>query len=191
MPAPADHDARRTELADLAAELIAREGLDALSIRRLAAATGYSTTVVTHYFETKRALLLAVYRACADRAQARVDAAIARDPADLVGCLAAFLPIGAEARRDWRVNFAFWQVALHDQGFAEEQRWWTRHATETIAAIMAGAGGDAELLLTLAEGIAVRAAFEPDWTDERQRDFLRGQLERVAPGRLAHVSDPQ
>lgn len=182
MPPPTDHPARRAELVDLAADLIAREGLEAATIRRLAELAGYSTTIVTHYFASKHALLLDVYEACAQRAQARVDAVLARDPGDLQGCLEALLPIGDEARAGWRVNFAFWQRALHDPEFAEKQRWWTRRAEETVAAVIAARPGAKEdgllarYLVTLIEGIAVRTAFDPRWSDTAQREFLRHEL---------------
>ena len=39
--------------------VIARDGLDAASVRRVAAEAGSSTTVVTHYFADKQALLVA------------------------------------------------------------------------------------------------------------------------------------
>jgi AcrR family transcriptional regulator len=185
MPAAVDHGARRTELVEIAAGLIAREGLDAATVRRLASVTGYSTTVVTYYFPNKRELLLRVYQAAAYRAQARVDASLSADPGNLQGCLEALLPIGDEAFRDWRVNFAFWHLAIDDAAFGAEQRWWTHHE-ELIERVLDSKNGSsprnaaaARFLLTLIEGIAVRAAFDAAWSSDRQREFLTAELRRL------------
>src|SRR5215204_5330597 len=62
MPRPKLHDeALRTRLLDRAAELLSSEGPQALSLRRLAADAGTSTTAVYSLFGGKPALLAAVY----------------------------------------------------------------------------------------------------------------------------------
>ncbi|MDD2669165.1 TetR/AcrR family transcriptional regulator, partial [Zoogloea sp.] len=93
MPAVVDHEKRRQQIAGIAADLISRVGLDALTMREIAAAAGYSTTIVTHYFASKRDLLLYTYRASASNAQGRVNAVLARDPCDLKGSIEALLPL--------------------------------------------------------------------------------------------------
>jgi AcrR family transcriptional regulator len=60
MPAVIDHDARRTALAEIAADLVANGGAEAATVRAVAAAAGFSTKAVTHYFPDKRALLAAL-----------------------------------------------------------------------------------------------------------------------------------
>ena len=72
MPRVVDHEARRAEVAAVAADLIARRGLDGVSVRDVAAAGGYSTTVVTHYFASKRELLLHAYRSAGTATEARL-----------------------------------------------------------------------------------------------------------------------
>lgn len=94
MPPPVDHEARRPKIAEIAAEIIAQEGLEAATMRRVAAIADCSTTVVTHYFANKRELLLWTYRVAAEHAQERYDEAQSRDPTNLMGCLETVLPIG-------------------------------------------------------------------------------------------------
>ena len=72
MPRVVDHEARRAEVAAVAADLIARRGLDGVSVRDVAAAGGYSTTVVTHYFASKRELLLQAYRSAGTATEERL-----------------------------------------------------------------------------------------------------------------------
>ena len=62
MARPKLHDeALRTKLLDRAAELLSSEGPEALSLRRLAADVGTSTTAVYSLFGGKPALLAAIY----------------------------------------------------------------------------------------------------------------------------------
>ena len=76
MPAVVDHDARRAELARIAADVIAAEGVEAATVRAIARAAGFSTKVVSHYFQDKRALLLMTYRfAAGSSAQAAAESA--------------------------------------------------------------------------------------------------------------------
>src|SRR5690606_29622071 len=112
MPRQVDHDERRRAVARIAADLIARGGLEALTIRNVAKAAGYSTAVVSHYFADKRQLLLFIYRAAIERTRSQIDAALAKDRGDLKACLDAILPLNEERRRDWLVWFAFWGMAV-------------------------------------------------------------------------------
>jgi TetR/AcrR family transcriptional repressor of bet genes len=184
MPLPTDHEDRRRALSLIAAERIAATGLDSVTIRGLAAIAGCSTTIVTHYFANKRALLQRTYTDAALRAQARVDGALSRDPADIEGCLEALLPLDDEGLRDWKVYLAFWQTASADPDFAEEQRRWLANARSLIRGALAAAGAtdmdaEARRLLTLVQGIAVQAVFdEKDWSPEIQRQFVRLNLRR-------------
>ncbi|MDT7578857.1 MAG: hypothetical protein QOK35_117, partial [Pseudonocardiales bacterium] len=77
MPRTVDVVERRARVAAAARAVIARDGLDATSVRRVAAEAGSSTTVVTHYFADKQALLVAAvedaYRAVALRMAAHLD----------------------------------------------------------------------------------------------------------------------
>ncbi|GAB3560803.1 TetR/AcrR family transcriptional regulator [Spelaeicoccus albus] len=54
--------ARRDEIVQAAIELAEKEGIGALSVRRVAAATGIGATTLRHYFPTQDALAVAVVR---------------------------------------------------------------------------------------------------------------------------------
>lgn len=192
MPAPVDPDHRRRKIADIASDIISRKGLDAVTIREVAAAAGYSTTIVTHYFANKRALLLCTYQAAALNAQRRTETVLAKDAGDLQGYFEALLPIDAVSLRDWRVYFAFWQLAAIDPEFAEEQTRWMLHARHAIAGVLearsrtdralpsAPLTGLAKRLFTLLQGIAVQAVFDPhEWSAEQQRSFLADELRTI------------
>ena len=58
MPKVVDIQERRAELAAAAAQLIARAGVGAATLRDVAAEAGWTTGALTHYFADKRELLL-------------------------------------------------------------------------------------------------------------------------------------
>lgn len=104
MPAKVDADDRRRRLTLAAAELIADEGIGALTNQRIAERLAASTTIVTHYFRSKRELVLETYQAMATRSRVRVERAIEEQPADrLAGCLHALLPLDDESLVEWKV----------------------------------------------------------------------------------------
>lgn len=188
MPAVVDHEKRRQQIAGIAADLISRVGLDALTMREIAAAAGYSTTIVTHYFASKRDLLLYTYRASASNAQGRVNTVLARDPCDLKGSIEALLPLDEARLQDWKVYLAFWQIALVDPDFSAEQRAQANNARNILQGVLvarAQAGlvpADqvdtlARRLLVCVVGMAVQAVFDPvDWSGDGQRAFLDAEL---------------
>jgi AcrR family transcriptional regulator len=187
-----DHEARRDEVAALATGLIARGGIDAATVRDIAAAGGYSTKIVSRYFSDKRELLLLVYRAAAERARHRLMAARIASGDDVLACTDALLPLDDERRADWAVWLAFWGMAVSDQGFSREQRRRSRSTRKFLAAVIenAVAAGDlpdetdadwmAAELLTAVHGVAVQALFDPlDWPVDRQQAMVRAHHDRV------------
>src|SRR5262245_11172531 len=82
-----DHDERRGEIAEVAMELIAREGLEATTLNRIAGEMGASIRVITHYFADKDTLLLWVYRMMAEQGQQHLAEVLARSPNDLAAML--------------------------------------------------------------------------------------------------------
>ncbi|HEX7784024.1 MAG TPA: TetR/AcrR family transcriptional regulator [Sphingobium sp.] len=187
MPSPVDHGARRRHIALIAADLIANGGLEQATVRKVSAAAGYSTAVVSHYFADKRELLMLAYRTAAEGTQARFDAARARDRRDLVGALETFLPQGEEGVRSWRVYFAFWSATASDPELAAEQAWWLENARRIISEAIRdrfGAREDinacAQSLLIMLQGLAVQAVFDQaQWTPQDQRAFLKRQIDLI------------
>ena len=57
MPKIVDHESRRQELVEAAWRVINRVGIDATTVREIAAESGYSTGSLAHYFATKDDIL--------------------------------------------------------------------------------------------------------------------------------------
>lgn len=187
MGTAAEHDRKRDQMAEVAARLIEREGLDGVTVREVAAAAGSSTTVVTHYFSDKRELLLHTYRFVANREQQRIDAVLEADPCDLQGWLESLLPLDDARSRDCKVWIAFWRAASGDPAFTAEQKLRVLNARRGLRDLLIRRGTGrltkhtsevhARRLLALLMGVAVQAVFDPeDWPAARQRKFFRDEI---------------
>ncbi|MGH3492305.1 MAG: TetR/AcrR family transcriptional regulator [Sciscionella sp.] len=77
MPKQVDHEARRQRIADAVCRLAAREGLDGVSLRHVAAEAGVSMGQVQHYFTSKDDMLLFAFHTLSARVEARLGATVA------------------------------------------------------------------------------------------------------------------
>ena len=191
MPRIVDHDARRRLVAEVATDIVAERGLEAVTFRELADRTGFSTAIVSHYFADKREVLQVTYRHVVRGARQRLLDVVAADPTDVAGALDALLPLDAARRRDWKVWFAFWAVAAADDDLAAVQREGVLRTRQDIAGLLASLPAPpvdgqtaARRVLSTIMGVAAQAVFDPeDWPAARQRDVLRASLTGVgAPG---------
>jgi AcrR family transcriptional regulator len=168
MPIQVDREGQRAHVTSLAADLVAREGVAALTFRRVAEAAGSSTAIVSTYFTGKRDLLLSTFRAAASRTTVRFEAAI-NAGGSLQDCLEAWLPLDEDRLSDWRVILAFWGVAVTDPELAAVQDGHVSRARARVERLLRVERGDdpaelerlAQQILALTLGIALQAVFEP------------------------------
>ena len=108
MPKVVDADQRRIELADAAARVIAREGIDGASLREVAAEAGWTTGALVHYFANKQELLAFTLQTSLDRRRSRHADRAAMSPSEaLHAVLLSALPITPETTLHWIVTLAF------------------------------------------------------------------------------------
>jgi AcrR family transcriptional regulator len=187
MPKFVDIDERRAELAAAAAQLIARSGLGAATMRDVAAEAGWTTGALTHYFSGKRELLLFTFRSSLAQRHAARDARERLAPKDaLVHSLEGALPLDEERRRHWMVTVAFCVQAAGDEELSRAQRDAYRDFRDHIADLVEDCGAAthdeaaarAEHLIAVADGIAVQALFDPaGWPADRQMTRLHEAIE--------------
>jgi AcrR family transcriptional regulator len=198
MPKIVDHEQRREELAAAVWHLASRDGLDAVTLRAVAAEAGWSTGAVNHYFEGKEELLLFAFRTIADRVGRRVAKAreAARDPLELVRELLAIgLPLDRERREETRVWFAFLGLALSRPALARAQGAAYAQWRRLVASALEQAQAEGELgsaidplreaaaLVALVDGLAVQAMFEPRGPSaRRQLELLDARLAELRAG---------
>ena len=187
MPKVVDIAERRAELAAAAAQLIARAGVGAATLRDVAAEAGWTTGALTHYFADKRELLLFTFRSSLARRHAARDA---RDPSRpkeaLLSSLEGALPLDDDGRRHWMVTVAFCAQAAGDEELSDAQRDAYRDFRDGLADLVrrvVGASSDdamarAEQLIAVADGIAMQALFDPEsWPPARQLELLHTTVE--------------
>ena len=129
MPAKVDAEDRRHRLVLAAAELIADEGISALTNAKIAKRISGSTTMVTHYFRSKRELLLDTYQTMASRSRARLEHAMRESDDPLAACLRALLPLDDATRLEWKVWLAYQGMSVGDP---ELTRIWASRAASAV-----------------------------------------------------------
>lgn len=127
MPKRVDHEARRRAIAEAIFEVIGSRGLEAVSLRDVAAQAGVSMGAVQHYFASKEQMLLFALGHMRDRVLARMQAglaAIAEPTAqEIVRAAAkAMLPMGEQGRQEAIVAGAFYSVATVHPAYADVLR---------------------------------------------------------------------
>ncbi|MCO1617238.1 TetR/AcrR family transcriptional regulator [Micromonospora tulbaghiae] len=130
MPKRVDHRERRALIADALMRVAAEQGLEAVSLRHVAAAAEVSPGMVQHYFRTRDEMMVFALAVVRERNEARVRRAVealGATPAPralLRAMLAELLPLDEDRRADGRVALAFLAytavrpavaAALHDE----------------------------------------------------------------------------
>lgn len=124
MPRTVDRRERRELLADALMRLAAQQGLEAVSLRHVAAEAGVSTGMVQHYFRTKDEMMAFAFEMVTDRIRARSQAAAAPEtPRELVrGLLLEILPLDETRRLENHVVLAFLAYAAVKPSIAAGSR---------------------------------------------------------------------
>ncbi|MFL1378588.1 TetR/AcrR family transcriptional regulator [Nocardiopsis protaetiae] len=200
MPRTADQDLRRAQIADAVYDLIAADGLAAVTVARTADRAGISVGLVQHYFPAKDDMLLHAFE--------RVGAAVAARVADLVAegtrhersiaevlaaALAEHLPLDARRRAEFRVTRTFAGRALDNPRLAGVD---ARTAAALRAEIARGVANGFECgevdpatdpalaaarLAAAAEGLAT-AVYRDPGEQERALAVLRAEVGSVFTG---------
>jgi AcrR family transcriptional regulator len=116
VPKIVDHHQRRLELVDATWRIIAERGIDAATMREIAAAAGFTNGALKPYFDSKDRLLDFAFEHIFDQTNRRMQAATA----GLAGreALRAYcheiLPLDDERLAEARVAIAFWNRAVRD-----------------------------------------------------------------------------
>lgn len=156
--------------------IAADRGLEAVSLRHVAAEAGVSTGMVQHYFRTKDEMMVFALDVVSDRVQARLTAGageLGDDPSPksvVRALLVQLLPLDEERRLEGHVGLAFFAYAAVKPAIAAGLRENTAgmrafiadhvraaRASDGTAGGLAGIGADdaATALLALVEGLGM------------------------------------
>ncbi|MFG3053561.1 TetR/AcrR family transcriptional regulator [Kitasatospora sp. NPDC048239] len=126
MAAQADHEERRRQIAEALLRIADTQGLQAASMRAVAAEAGVSLRLVQYYFTTKEGLLLDALARLGAQLQARMEqwiraAGSPPTPRGIVtAVLSCILPTDPESRRITRTYSAYYTLVLSDPEVLEK-----------------------------------------------------------------------
>jgi AcrR family transcriptional regulator/DNA-binding transcriptional regulator YdaS (Cro superfamily) len=120
-----DADARRVQILEATARLIAQHGIHAVRVADIARACGTSTGAVHYYFPAKDGALRAALLFYADRLHARLEREFQAvgDAVEMLRRLVEVqLPSGDEDIQEWSVWIQSWTAAMLEPALREGQR---------------------------------------------------------------------
>ncbi|MCK2023344.1 TetR family transcriptional regulator [Microbacterium sp. kSW2-24] len=189
MPKNVDHDARRADIVRAVWRLIARDGIEAASMRRMAEELGFANGALAGYFPHKRAILAAafrhVYTATNDRYEVDRQRGLRGLPA-LRAFLLQVFPLDEERLLEARIAIPFMEHAAHDaemrELYVELMAGWQRELRVLLhEAIDEGdAAPDLDIdvvvahLIGVSQGVQASRVLNPDDTSPA---VLRGMIE--------------
>jgi AcrR family transcriptional regulator len=176
---------QRRLIAECACRLIADGGLEAATMRAIAADLGCTTGLITHYFPAKEELLLAALRVALREVAAGYDPDSApRTLDDWVDQMIESFPTDEPKRVFWCVFGALQAASLANERLAEAVRHFADRNKPTLEALVTQALPDdqaeraaelTDVLWLIADGIGVSAALHgQQLTPERVRQAMRG-----------------
>ncbi|MEC7763424.1 MAG: TetR/AcrR family transcriptional regulator [Pseudomonadota bacterium] len=192
MPIAVDHQSRKMFVAETTARQIAEVGLEATSLRTVARAAGFSTSIITHYFDSKAALLSFTYESVAAKRGARLDRIMAKSTDPLADATVALLPIGPDGREDWLVYCAYLASGIARSEMAGVQAKWIQRTEQLFEEMITeefgptrdgvSARDTALRLVSMVTGLSVMNVVDPDRHSEadlrriarREVEILRG-----------------
>jgi DNA-binding transcriptional regulator YbjK len=185
MPKIVDREERRAELATALWRLVVRDGIEAASIRRVAAEAGHSTGSLRHYFATHSELLAFAMELVVQRVSERVGQLWpSDDPRETAArILHEVLPLDDDRRAEMQVWLAFTARALVEpnlRGLRDEAHTGLRSLCLTSVQLLGGGEAEAERVHALIDGLALHAVLDPETTTpERQVELLGAELDAV------------
>ncbi len=126
MSARVDHEQRRAQIAEALLRIADTQGLQAASMRVVAAEAGVSLRLVQYYFHTKDELLMGALARLSAQLQIRMQTWIAAagsppTPRSITtAILSSILPTDAESRRITRTYAAYYALVLSEPRLAEQ-----------------------------------------------------------------------
>jgi AcrR family transcriptional regulator len=192
LPRHVDHDERRAVIAEAAWRLIAERGVDAVTLREIAATIGMANGALKHYFPDKSSIVRTAFTSVFESTNTRVRDRLgtATGLAGLrIFCLEV-MPVAPVTRLEARVVLPFWQRALGDPelavAYVAAMAYWRAQIRDFLAAARAeGSVTSAvtddvltEQVLAMINGVQALAVLDPAaTTPESQRRMLDAFLD--------------
>lgn len=200
MPKVVDVEQRRAHIVDAVFRLVAQGGVEAASLRNVAAESGLNIGSVRHYFESHNALMLAATETMAERVSARMEAHgdrlqaafMAGDDrameAAVFAIFAELLPLDGQRRVECAVWLAFAERARVSPELRPAADAMHRDVIRHTTDLLAGAGvpdpdDRAAVLATAVDGLTLAGLSWPaDYPPAKQERLLSVLLRQAFAG---------
>lgn len=194
MPKIVDHDRQRETFAEAAMRLIARNGLEGVTMRAVAAEAGLSYGSLFHYFDSKEALLMHAVRMTIGRQTRRVNEYSGQyDGLEALEHLLCDDAVTSESSRDaWLVWMAFQYQAALRESFGEMNAELVAGWRQRIRSLLNDAKSDGEIgeeidtdieasaLWAYSSGIGQLGVLHPDsFPPRRQKALITNYLDKL------------
>lgn len=188
MPKLVDAEERRNFIAGIAAELIAEEGLEHATVRRIAKRAGATRGLVAYHFENKSDIIELAINEINRRYTARERRLIKnkRGLSALHARLSCLLPLNKQASKEWRMRLRFWGAndkelrAIQQKRVVEAYRIFSECLAEALELHEIPASIDidatAKRIQAVVVGLSAIAIVESDSIDKR---YLKNELDRL------------
>jgi AcrR family transcriptional regulator len=123
VPKIVDHDRRREEIAQVACQVVAEVGFRQATIARIARASGYTTGMVAHYYDSKQDIILAALRLILKRIEERLKRREGEGDADLLAVLSEALALDKQRFIECAFWMAFWGQVSADKTLKRLNAW--------------------------------------------------------------------
>ncbi|GAA0935387.1 TetR/AcrR family transcriptional regulator [Actinocorallia libanotica] len=183
MPRIVDHEARRRELTEALWRVIHRDGIEAVSVRTVAAEAGCSPGALRHYFPEQKDLIVSAMDRMSERAGARITALEPTgSPVDrLLAYCEQLVPVDDERRFEAGAWLGFITRARRDPELRELSDRVQRSLRGFLSQALDGLGFDADEVVrlhALVDGLTLHLLLHPGQiTPEEVRARLRAHLE--------------
>ena len=197
MPKIVDHDQRRQEVLAATWRVIARVGLDATTIRRIADEAGHSVGVLTHYFTDKEDILISAHLLAFARARARiVEATEGRSSLEALRlAMLEALPLDEERLLEAHVDVSFLGHSVGNAHLRQIRSTSNAHSRDLWGGFVAQAQDSGEVrrdadvslivdeIKALIESLSIQAIIDPErMTPEHQVALVSRFLARMPSG---------
>lgn len=174
-------------MSEAAWRVLVRDGLEALSVRNVAAEAGLPQSSLRYTFPTLASVRERAVALVVERLQERVDAVDVDAPGGARALLAQLLPLDAERRTEMEVYLALGTAAMTDPTLRDGHRAAQRAVREVcgraLAALTGRGAADVEVreLHALVDGLALHVVRqEPDVDPRWALEVLDAHLARIA-----------
>ena len=190
MPIQVDLAERRAAIADATVRVAAGQGLQAVTIRSIAAELGASTTVITNYLPTRTALLVNALQQIESTWLEELEAELADESAE--DALRRAMRVAVDWDADELLRLQFWIAVL---AIPDRDAEVDRHLVESTTAMrdlftrlldrcgQPGATVAADMLVLVAQGAFVSIVETPqEWSRQRLMETADGVVDAVLAG---------